>query len=74
MTNAAWGDSASQTHAMIARRTMQLLIFRDGVVVGFAFAVAQPSQESQGKDDYADTDAKFCPILHGRLLRQPAKE
>src|SRR5208283_1347753 len=25
MTNAAWGDSASQTHAMIARRTMQLL-------------------------------------------------
>ena len=50
------------------RSPMQALIFGDGVVVGFAFAVTQPSQKGQRNHDDRDTYAEFCAILHNSPL------
>jgi hypothetical protein len=58
---------------MIPRGALELLVFGDGVVVGLALAIPHPSQESQRDDDYADTHAKFSPILHKSLLIQTAR-
>jgi len=62
--NASRGDGAGEPHAMVPRRAGQRLILRDRVIVGLAFAVAEPSQERQGDDDNANTDTEFSALLH----------
>lgn len=54
---------------MIAGRTGKRLVFGDGVVVGLAFAVAEPSQEGQGDYDDPNTDAEFRTSLHKSPLK-----
>ena len=63
-------NSSGQAHAVIARRALQCLILRDGVVVGLALTVTKPSQEGQGDDDNANTDAEFSTSLHRAPLRE----
>jgi hypothetical protein len=45
---------------MAARRTLEGLIFGDGVVVGFAFAVTEPGEGGEGYKDDADAYTEFC--------------
>ena len=64
VANAAGRHRSGQAHAVIARGALQGLVFRDGVVVAFAFAVAEPGEECQGDYDDPDTDAEFRASLH----------
>ena len=63
-------DGAGQTHAMVASGTLEGLVFGDGVVVGLAFAVAEPSQEGQGDYDDANANAEFSTSLHKSPLME----
>lgn len=72
MLNRTGLDRASQAHTMIARGTLEGLIFGDGVVVGLAFAVAEPGEEGERDYDDPDTDTEFGAILHRSPLQECA--
>jgi len=66
--NAARRNRASKTHAVVAGRTFQRLIFSDGVVVRLALAITKPGEKGKGDDDDRDADAEFRTIRHKNPL------
>src|SRR5215472_1008794 len=62
--DAAFHDRARQTHPVAPVRGVQGLIFRNGVIVGLALAIAQPGKKRQGHDYDTDADPELRPILH----------
>jgi len=42
------------------------------VIVGLAFAVAEPGQESEGYDDYTNPNAEFCLFLYCHFPAVPS--
>src|SRR5467141_5463648 len=57
-------NRAADADAMRARGAVQGLQFGDGVVVRLAFAVPQPSEETQRHYDNADANPEFGLLLH----------
>src|SRR5216683_3075482 len=70
--NTSCRNRAADAHALAICRAAQSLQFSDGVVVSFAFSVAQPCQETQRSDDYTDSHSKFCLFLHDGTPTAPS--
>src|ERR1700722_9391989 len=71
-SNAARRHGSADAHAVGEIGALKSLELRDRVIVSFAFAIAKPCQARQGNNNYADSDAKLCLLLHG-LTPAPTK-
>jgi hypothetical protein len=56
-------DCSRNPQTMPASRSLQGRQLRDGVVIGLALTVSEPSQKPHGNNDDADADAEFCVFL-----------
>src|ERR1700682_4101533 len=64
MVNAAFFDGAGNAHAAGTIRSVERLVFGDGVVIGLALAVTEPGQNREANQDYTNADAEFCATFH----------
>jgi hypothetical protein len=60
----AGSDRPGKAHAVIAGSPLEGLIFSNGVVIGFAFAVTKPRETTKRNQNDADADAEFCASFH----------
>src|SRR5690242_14961727 len=62
--DAAYRYRAAHADALRPLGAVQVLQFRDRVIVGLALAIPEPSEEPQRNNDNPDSNAKFCLLSH----------